>query len=183
VKAINIRLLLLAVALCLPLFACTTSIKDYENSEPEFDLQLFFTGELKGWGLVKNWKGEVTQRFSVDLDGKWEQNKGTLYELFKYSDGRAQERIWKLESLDNGASIGRANDVVGEAKGQQSGFAFNWSYTLLIDTEGSSLEVSLDDWIYQIDSDAVVSEAKIKKFGINVGEVLVFIVKQDKNNG
>ena len=94
-KAINSRLLVLTVALSLTLLACTTTIEDYENSEPKFDLQQFFTGELKGWGLVKNWKGEVTQRFSVDLDGKWEQNKGTLYELFKYADGRTQERIWK----------------------------------------------------------------------------------------
>ena len=183
VKAINSRLLVLTVALSLTLLACTTTIEDYEKSEPKFDLQQFFTGELKGWGLVKNWKGEVTQRFSVDLDGKWEQNKGTLYELFKYADGRTQERIWKLERLANGASIGRANDVIGEAKGQQSGFAFNWSYQLLIDTDDGELKVSLNDWIYQIDSDAVVSEAQIKKFGINVGEVLVFIVKQDQKNG
>ena len=182
-KAINSRLLVLTVALSLTLLACTTTIEDYEKSEPKFDLQQFFTGELKGWGLVKNWKGEVTQRFSVDLDGKWEQNKGTLYELFKYADGRTQERIWKLERLANGASIGRANDVIGEAKGQQSGFAFNWSYQLLIDTDDGELKVSLNDWIYQIDSDAVVSEAQIKKFGINVGEVLVFIVKQDQKNG
>jgi hypothetical protein len=165
------------------LLACSTTIKEYENTEPEFDLQNFFTGELKGWGLVKNWQGKVTQRFSVELSGEWKQNKGRLYELFKYSDGRTQERIWLLEQLDNGVSIGRANDVVGEAKGQQSGFAFNWAYQLLIDTEDGSLEVNLDDWIYQIDNDALVSEAQIKKFGINVGEVLVFIVKQDKKNG
>jgi hypothetical protein len=183
VRTINIRLLLLAISLSLTLLACTTTIQDYENSEPKFDLQQFFSGDLKGWGLVKNWRGEVTQRFSVELDGKWKNNKGTLYELFKYSDGRTQERIWKLERLDNGASIGRANDVVGEAKGQQSGFAFNWTYKLLIETEDGPLEVSLNDWIYQIDSDAVVSEAQIKKYGFNVGEVLVFIVKQDQKDG
>ena len=180
VKAINLRLILLAVVLSFSLSACSTSLKEYENTGPEFDLQQFFTGELKGWGLVKDWQGKVTQRFSVDLNGQWQQNKGTLYELFTYSDGRTQERIWELEKLANGSSIGRANDVIGDAKGQQVGFAFNWSYQLLIDTKDGPIEVGLNDWIYQIDNDAVVSEAQIKKFGFNVGEVLVFIVKQDQ---
>ncbi len=183
VRKINFRLILLAIFTSFSLSACSTTLKEYENTGPEFDLQQFFTGELKGWGLIKDWQGKVTQRFSVDLNGKWEQNKGTLYELFNYSDGRTQERIWQLEKLANGNSIGRANDVVGDAKGQQVGFAFNWSYRLLIDTKDGPIEVSLNDWIYQIDSDALVSEAQIKKFGFNVGVVLVFIVKQDQKNG
>ncbi|MFK8026865.1 MAG: DUF3833 family protein [Gammaproteobacteria bacterium] len=179
----NLLVLILVAVLCFSLLACSTSIKDYEESQPEFDLQTFFSGELKGWGLVKNWQGKVTQRFSVDLNGEWHDTKGTLYELFKYSDGRTQERIWQLEQVDRDTSIGRANDVVGEAIGQHAGFAFNWTYQLLIDTEDGRLEVQLDDWIYQIDSNALVSEAQIKKFGINVGEVLVFIIKQDQTNG
>lgn len=182
-KRINVHLLLLALTASLSVVACSTTLEDYENSQPQFDLQQFFTGDLKGWGLVKNWRGEVTQRFSVDLNGQWDNNKGTLYEVFDYANGKTQERTWKLERLANGASIGRANDVVGEAQGQQSGFAFNWTYQLLIETENGSIKVRLNDWIYQIDNDAVVSEAQIKKFGINVGEVLVFIVKQDQKNG
>ncbi|MDW3095450.1 MAG: DUF3833 family protein [Gammaproteobacteria bacterium] len=182
-KTINFTLLLLAIVVSFTLSACSATLKDYQNTDPEFDLQEFFTGELKGWGLIKDWQGKVTQRFSVELDGKWQDNKGTLYELFKYSDGRTQERLWRLETLKDGTSVGTANDVIGEARGQQSGFTFNWSYQLLIDTADGPIEVRLDDWIYQIDSDALVSEAQIKKFGINVGEVLVFIVKQDQNNG
>lgn len=182
-KAINFKLLLLAIVASFALSACSATLKDYQSTGPEFDLQKFFTGELKGWGLVKDWRGKVTQRFSVELDGNWQQNKGTLYELFKYADGRTQERIWQLETVEGGTSIGTANDVIGFAKGRQSGFAFNWSYQLLIDTTDGPIEVSLNDWIYQIDNNALVSEAQIKKFGINVGEVLVFIVKQDQNNG
>ncbi|MFK7795308.1 MAG: DUF3833 family protein [Gammaproteobacteria bacterium] len=179
----DFRLILLAIALSVSLSACSTTLDEYENTAPEFDLQQFFTGELKGWGLVKDWQGKVTQRFSVALDGKWEQNKGTLYELFTYSDGRSQERIWQLEKLKDGKSLGRANDVVGDANGKQEGFAFNWSYQLLVDTKNGPIAVNLNDWIYQIDSHALVSEAQIKKFGFNVGEVLVFIVKQDQKNG
>ena len=169
--------------LLLALTSCSTSVKDYQNTSPEFDLENYFTGDLKGWGLVKNWKGEVTERFSVTLNGSWEQNKGRLYELFTYADGRTQERIWRLEKLADGVSIGRADDVIGIAQGTQSGFAFNWSYELQIETKDGPINVTLNDWLYQIDNEALVSEAQIKKFGLNVGEVLVFIIKQDASRG
>ena len=174
---------LLLLLLITSLSACTNTLQEYQSTSPEFDLKDYFTGDLKGWGLVKNWKGEVTERFSVDLNGSWNENKGRLYELFTYADGRTQERTWLLEKRLDGTSIGTADDVIGTAIGSQSGFAFNWTYELLIDTENGQINVTLNDWLYQIDNQALVSEAQIKKFGINVGEVLVFIVKKESPNG
>ena len=162
---------------------CSASLQDYENTSPEFDLKEFFTGDLEGWGLVKNWKGEVVERFSVDLNGSWNDDKGNLYELFTYSDGRTQERTWILEKHDDGTSIGTAEDVIGSAVGENSGFAFNWSYRLMINTKDNQIEVTLNDWLYQINNEALFSEAQIKKFGVSVGEVLVFIVKKESSRG
>ncbi len=158
--------------------ACGTSPKDYLNTEPEFDLKEFFSGELKGWGLVKDYRGKVTKRFTVEMKGSWVGDKGELYELFKYQDGTEQVRIWYLEKNKNGVNVGKADDVVGLATGEQKGFAFNWNYDLLLTSDNKSLKVHLNDWLYQIDSEALISEAKIKKFGVDVGEVIVFILKQ-----
>ena len=169
--------------LSLTLVGCSATLKDYENTSPKFDLQNYFTDDLKGWGLVKNWKGEIVERFSVELNGQWDNNKGRLYELFTYSDGRTQERTWRLEKQADGSSIGRAEDVIGEAIGMQSGFAFNWKYQLEIQTNDGQFKVTLDDWIYQINDEALISEAAIKKFGVTVGKVIVFIVKQEPTHG
>ena len=177
------RTLILLSIFIFALSSCSSSLKDYQNTTPEFDLKNYFTGDLKGWGLVKNWRGQVTQRFSVVMNGEWNDNKGRLYELFTYSDGKTQERIWHLEKQQQGISIGHANDVIGTAQGMQSGFAFNWSYQLEVETKDGPINVNLNDWLYQIDDDALVSEAQIQKFGINVGEVLVFIVKQENPRG
>jgi len=171
------------LAAVISLSSCSSTLEDYQGSTPEFDLKDYFTGDLKGWGLVKNWKGEVIERFSVDLNGSWENDKGHLYELFTYADGRTQERIWRLQKQDDNTSIGEADDVIGIATGKQAGFAFNWSYQLQIDTENGPIVVTLNDWLYQINNEALVSEAQIKKFGLNVGEVLVFIVKQEESHG
>lgn len=172
----------LTFVIVLLLTACSSSIKDYQSAEAEFDLETFFTGDLVGWGLIKNYKDKVTKRFTVEMTGTWENNKGELYELFTYADGSLQERTWHLTAHEGGLSTGTASDVVGVAAGEQNGFAFNWNYDLLFESDGSEIKVHLKDWLYQIDSDAVISQAKITKFGIEVGEVIVFILRQDKNS-
>jgi len=177
------KLTIIAYATCFLaislLLGCSTTAVDYKDTQPKFDLKEYFTGDLKGWGLIKNYQGKVTKRFSVDMTGTWEENKGVLYELFTYADGTTQERTWYLTKKANNINTGTASDVVGEASGIQQGFAFNWNYDLLFETDGSQIQVHLQDWLYQVDADAVISEAKIKKFGIEVGEVIVFILKQD----
>ena len=161
------------------LTGCGTTPNDYADTQPEFDLKEYFTGELKGWGIIKNYKGKVTQRFVVDMTGTWENNKGVLYELFTYSDGNTQERTWYLTRLENNVSTGTASDVVGTATGSQNGFSFNWNYDLLFESEGKQIKVHLKDWLYQVNEDAVISQADIKKFGLKVGEVVIFILKED----
>ena len=173
-----LRIVVTALVL-ISLAGCSTSPKDYKSTLPRFDIEEFFTGELKGWGLVTDYKGKVTRRFTVDMNASWEGNRGELYELFKYQNGETQERTWYLEKRENNINVGTASDVVGEAVGEQSGFAFKWKYKLLIDTQDGQTAVNLDDWLYQINSDALISQAKIRKFGFPVGEVIVFILKQD----
>ena len=176
-KLANICLLGLALLLTT---GCGTTPTDYIDTSPEFDLKEFFSGDLKGWGLVTNYRGKVARRFTVDLEGRWSGNNGELYELFSYQDGTTQERTWILEKKANGINIGTAGDVIGDAVGEQQGFAFYWKYNLLIDLEDKQVKVHLQDWIYQIDQNSVISKAKIKKFGIPVGEVIVFILKEEQ---
>ncbi len=173
--------ILISVIVLTTLTGCGTTPSDYANTQPAFDLKKFFSGNLKGWGLVSDYRGKVIQRFTVDMEGRWNDNKGELYELFSYQNGDTQERTWFLEKKENGVNFGTASDVVGEAVGQQEGFAFYWKYDLIINTEKRELKVHLQDWLYQIDQDSVISKAKIKKFGIPVGEVIVFILKEEKN--
>lgn len=172
----NFTLIIIGIIM---LFGCGTSPQDYQNTKPDFDLKNFFDGELIGWGLIKNYQNKVTRRFTVDMKGTWQDNKGELYELFKYQDGSTQERTWHFVKHEGGISTGTADDVIGEASGQQEGFAFNWNYDLLYESEGKKIKIHLKDWLYQVDNNVVISQAKIQKLGIEVGEVIVIILKQD----
>lgn len=162
---------------CTLLSACSTTLKDYNETQPTIELDQFLNGPLKAWGMVENRSGKVTNRFVVDMTGRWENNIGTLEEYFTYDDGRKETRIWTI-TKDGRFYKGTAADVIGQANGESKGFAFTWNYTLKLNTGKRTINVKLKDWIYQIDDQVVINTADIKKFGITVGKVTLFIQRQ-----
>jgi hypothetical protein len=164
--------------LALMLASCKATINDYQaTTKPDFEMSEYFNGELRAYGIVQNRSGKVIRRFSADLTGSWESGSGTLDETFVYDDGETQQRIWNLEKLSSAQYKGVANDVVGTAYGNSNGFAFNWHYTLLITVDGKEWAVNLNDWIYQLDEKRIINRTVMKKWGIKVGEITLFIEK------
>ncbi|MBP8153349.1 MAG: DUF3833 family protein, partial [Aeromonas sp.] len=86
------RLLLLWPLLLLT--GCGASLDDYRGQGPNWDLARFFNGKLVAHGLVTDRSGEVTSRFRVEMQGRWREGKGELFEQFYFDDGRQQTRTW-----------------------------------------------------------------------------------------
>jgi hypothetical protein len=117
----------------------------------------------------------VLRRFVVDMDCTWTGENGVLDEGFLYADGTRERRIWRLTHLGDGRYVGRADDVVGEARGAVAGNAFQWQYTLKLPVDGRVWEVDFDDWMFLIDERVMLNRAVMSKWGIRLGEVqLVF---------
>ena len=166
----------LALALASPvlLTGCASPAPaDYASQAPTLDLRQYFNGKLLAHGIVTDRSGKVTQRFTVQLTGTWQGEQGTLDEQFSYSDGRREQRIWRLTRGADGRYIGRADDVVGDALGQASGNALNWRYTLRVPVDGRQWEVEFDDWMFLVDDKVMLNRAVMRKFGIRLGEVLL----------
>ncbi len=170
---------LLIVALTILISACSSpDINDYKSTSPELKLEQFFNGKLTAHGVVLDRSGALTRRFSVDLLGTWQEDKGKLEEWFVYDDGEKQTRTWYLENLGDGNYKGTANDVVGTAMGTAKGSALYWRYQLVINYQGEPLEVTLDDWMFLINEKRLINRTEIIKFGIKVGEVILTIEKE-----
>ena len=173
------RLLLLWPLLLLT--GCGASLDDYRGQGPNWDLARFFNGKLVAHGLVTDRSGEVTSRFRVEMQGRWREGKGELFEQFYFDDGRQQTRTWFLSKGADGRWRGTASDVVGEAVGKTAGFALNWRYQLdLALPEGEVVRVSFDDWMYLLDQDRLINRAEISKFGIHLGEVILYIERLER---
>lgn len=173
------RMLLLWPLLLLA--GCGTSLDDYRGQGPNWDLAHFFNGKLVAHGLVTDRSGEVTSRFRVEMLGRWREGKGELFEQFYFDDGRRQTRTWFLHKGADGHWRGTASDVVGEAVGKTAGFALNWRYQLdLALPDGEVVRVSFDDWMYLLDQDRLINRAEISKFGIHLGEVILYIERLER---
>ena len=160
---------------------CGASLEAYRDQGPAWDLAHFFNGKLVAHGLVTNRSGEVTSRFRVEMVGRWQDGKGELFEQFYFDDGRQQTRTWYLSRGADGHWRGTASDVVGEAVGKSEGFALNWRYQLdLLLPEGDVVRVSFDDWMYLLDEDRLINRAAISKFGIHLGEVILYIERLEQ---
>lgn len=168
----------IVAALVLFLGACSSGIEDYRGETPELKLEEFFNGELVAYGIVQDYSGEVTQRFRVEMVGTWDGNEGVLDEQFYYADGREQERIWYLTKTAPNQYEGRASDVEGVAKGRTVGNVLSWEYVLVIEMDGEPFSVTLDDWMYLVDSDNMINRTKMYKYGLPVGELTLYIGKR-----
>ena len=160
------------------LTGCGNKLNYYQKTEPKADIKEFFNGEIKAWGLVQDWKGKVVTRFDVDMVGKWAGNKGILEEDFVYYDGRTQKRIWHITKNEDGTYEGKADDIVGTAKGFEKGSAVNWYYTMDIPVDGKVFRLKLDDWMWQMNDGVIINRSYMKKFGITVAELTLFLQKQ-----
>ncbi|WP_407333798.1 DUF3833 domain-containing protein [Enterovibrio sp. 27052020O] len=173
------RKLAIIGAFLLALVGCSSSIDDYKNTTPTFNLFEYFEGDVKAWGMVQDYTGKQTRRFDVDIKGTVEGNVITLDEDFLFDDGEIQKRIWSITRLEDGTYQGAAGDVVGMASGREEGNALNWVYDLSVEVGDSTYVLTLDDWLFRQDEKRAFNLTSMKKFGVEVGRLSIFFEKQD----
>lgn len=163
----------------LMLTSCTGDrLSHYKDMQPAFDLKAYFNGPIKAWGIVQDWRGKVVSRFDVTMVGTWEGDKGTLEEDFNYYDGSTQRRIWKIKRINDTNYEGTAGDIIGKATGEISGNAVNWAYEMDVPVGDSSYRLKFDDWMWQMNDGVLINRSYLKKFGITVAELTLFMQKQ-----
>ena len=176
------RMLLTALLATLCTGCASPDLKDMANEEPAIDLVAYFTGTSKAWGQFQDRLGKVRRRFVVDITGDWDGETLTLNEAFRYSDGAVEQRVWQLHRTGASSWEGTADGVVGKATGEVSGNAFNWRYTFDLQTgDGETLRLAFDDWMWRQDEHVIINRATVSKFGITVGEVLIFFQREGQS--
>jgi len=153
-------------------------IEEYQGREPRMDVREYFNGKVEARGVFLNRKGVVEEQFVVQMEGKFDATGGTMKEEFVYSDGKKAERTWTIVMKDENHFTGTAHDVVGEAQGAQMGNAMNMKYVLRVPYNDSTIDLSMDDWIYRLDEKTAINRVDMRKFGFQVGELLITFHKK-----
>ena len=128
--------------------------------------------------MVQDWRGRVVNRFDIDMVGKWDGDTGTLTEHFVYYDGKKQERIWTIKKLADGKYVGTAADIIDKADGKVNGSAVQWKYTMDLPVGDTTYRLNFDDWMWQMNDGVLINRSYLKKFGITVAELSLFMQKQ-----
>ena len=149
--------------------------------KPQLDLAQYFGGQTTGWGMVQDRFGNVTRRFVVQIEGRFEGDQGILDEKFEWSDGEKQQRIWRLKKVGSHQWSGQADDVIGQATGDISGNVLRWRYTLAVPIKGTTLHMQFDDVMVLIDDQVMLNRAVFSKWGIRLGEVSLSFRKPGQN--
>ncbi len=155
----------------------TMKPEDFKSTKPTIKIEKYFEGQVEAWGMLQDRKGKVKRQFKANMFGKFENNILTLEEEFFWTDGEKQKRVWNIEKIDEHNYIGKAEDVVGKAKGFSYGSAFKFEYDLLVPFKGKNIKISFDDWIFKQDEEVAINRATLTKFGFKVGELTVFFKK------
>lgn len=159
-------------------------IDDFADAKPEFIPEAYFNGPMTAYGMVKDRSGKVTRRFVGKLIGSWDENGvGTLDESFVYDDGETQKRIWTLKPTGHKTYIGTAGDIVGEAQMIAKGNTVMIDYVMRVPYDGDTIDISVRDWLHLQEDGVILNHSKMKKFGFEVGELVITIIKNFPNSG
>lgn len=172
---LRIRTSFALISLMLTLIACSNenTPKQDINTMTTFNLVDFFSGNTLGSGFVQNRSGEIIRTFEVVTTGDFNNDSGTLKEVFTWSDGEIENRVWTLKRIGENEWSGSAPDVVGTASGEIKNDKLRWSYTLTLKVGGKNINLKFDDQMWISKTGVMVNHAKFSKFGLHLGDVVV----------
>ena len=152
-------------------------LQHFADRTPPLVLEEYFDGKVEAWGIFVDRFGNLRREFKVDIEGSFDGETLVLVEDFDFTDGETDTRTWRITPKSDGLYEGRANDVIGAASGAVQGNALHWQYDVDMVIGGRSWQVHFDDWMFRQDERTVINRATVSKFGLTLGEVVIFFRK------
>ncbi|WP_438997655.1 DUF3833 family protein [Candidatus Puniceispirillum sp.] len=140
---------------------------------PTFLPEDYFDGQLAAFGMFIDRFGTVQRQFRVTIEGRRTDDGFILDEYFVYDDGALETRQWIVTACDDGLYRGECADVLGHATGRLTDNVLSWRYKFNLPMFGRKVTVLFDDVMALQDGSVMVNRAKVSKWGILLGEVLI----------
>jgi len=154
--------------------------EQFADTKPRFVLEEYFAGETKAWGIFEDRFGTVRRQFSVKITGTWDGQQLVLDEHFTYMDGEKDRRVWKIKKHNDHHYEGKADDVIGTAKGESFGNALNWRYDMDLKVGNGTWRVHFNDWMFLQADGVLINRARVTKWGLEIGQITLAFQKVNK---
>ena len=136
-----------------------------------FDLLAYFSGSVAGTGLFQDRFGRVRLAFDVTMTGQWDGEVYRLGEVFRYDDGRTQNREWLVKRDGENAFTATAEDIVGSAVGAAGLCDVRWRYRMRVPVGKRLITMSFDDRMYLRNNGVLLNISEARKFGLLMGRL------------
>ncbi|PJE78442.1 hypothetical protein CI610_02623 [invertebrate metagenome] len=147
---------------------------------PRLKIESYFDGKIIGWGYFQNRFGTVKNRFKAILSGSLMNDTLTINEQFTDAKGDDTRRLWSIKIKESNQYEGFSQDIIGSAKGYQSGNHFHWQYSILLPVNGKQWKVNFDDHLYLQEDGILINTATIRKWGITIGTMTFVFIQPHK---
>ena len=144
----------------------------YAETEPQVDIRQVLNGPMDAEGMIFDFRGRMTSRFTARFHASWDGAKGVMTEDFSYSTGRMQQREWTLDVGNDGRFRATAPDIIGTAEGVQSGATMKMTYRIALPKEAGGHVLDVTDWMYLVENGTILNRSEFRKFGIKVAELM-----------
>lgn len=143
---------------------------------PRLVLHEWFAGRTHAvGGFVNRFTGEE-RRLAVDLTGRWDGRRLTLFEDFFYADGERDQKTWVFEKTGPETYRGTREDVVAPAEvTSPAPDTVVFGYTADLKLPSGVTRLGFQDKLVLRPDGTVLNTATVSRFFIPVGDVtLVF---------
>lgn len=149
------------------------------GTEPGFAFEHYFLGQTRGYGLLHDRGGAIRRKFVVDITGVRAGEALCLFEVFAFDDGERLNREWTVRQHGPQRYQATAPDVIGEATGEDFSHGARWRYMLRVPVGGRQWAIAMDDWMYAIPDEVVLSRVRMSKWGLTVASMTVSYRRMD----
>ena len=140
-----------------------------------FDPLDFFEGHVAASGMVVDFRGRVTRRFTATFDGKRDSAQVIgISEVLTYGDGLKEFRNWKISTSGPDVWRAQADGLAGDGLIQRSSSnpaESRWTYQMDIPVHGRSWRFGFEDIMTMTSPDDMVALTPMKKLGITLGHI------------
>ena len=157
-----------------------TNLSPQHDENARFDLTTFLAGRTTAWGIFEDRFGRLRRRFTVEMNGHWQNREFLLDEKFVYDTGERETRTWRVEPGADGRFTAFCADCIGQASGACDRNGSRMSYKFKLRVNERALIVDFDDRIYRMGNGIAINRATMRKWGVKLGELSLFFQRHEQ---
>jgi hypothetical protein len=150
---------------------------DYLERAPKMDVKNFFSGDLDGFAIITNPQGKIENSFVAKINGKWEENRGTVQYNYIYNGGKKDSRTWLITINDSTSYSAIGHDFIETAQGRNQGNASVVNYSLNTIFKDVKQRIDYEDKLYLVDDKSAIIVSTMRSGNKIVGEAVISLKK------